>query len=56
MLGRDNAWTKDSARVTADALDALGRTAEAKALRELYGVVHQKKHKGTLNRKLTPHT
>jgi hypothetical protein len=25
-------WTKDSARVTADALDALGRTEEAKAL------------------------
>jgi hypothetical protein len=31
-------WTKDSARVTADALDALGRTEEAKALRERYGV------------------
>jgi len=30
--------TKDSARVTADALDALGRTEEAKALRERYGV------------------
>ena len=38
MLGRDNAWTKDSARVTADALDALGRTEEAKALRERYGL------------------
>ena len=37
-LGRDHAWTKDSARVTADALDALGRTEEAKALRERYGV------------------
>ena len=30
--------TKDSARVTAEALDALGRTEEAKALRERYGV------------------
>ena len=38
LLGRDHAWTKDSARVTADALDALGRTEEAKALRERYGV------------------
>ena len=27
VLGRDHAWTKDSARVTADALDALGRAA-----------------------------
>jgi hypothetical protein len=33
VLGRDHAWTKDSARVTADALEALGRTEEAKALR-----------------------
>ena len=37
-FGLDHAWTKDSARVTADALDALGRTEEAKALRERYGV------------------
>src|SRR5262249_44189272 len=29
---------KDIARVTADALDALGRTEEAKAMRERYGV------------------
>ena len=35
-LGLDHAWTKDSARVTADAL--LGRTEEAKALRERYGL------------------
>jgi hypothetical protein len=35
---RDHAWTKGSARVTADALDALGRAEEAKALREQYGV------------------
>ena len=37
-LGRDHDLTKDSARVTSDALDALGRTEEAKALRERYGV------------------
>ena len=37
-LGRDHSRTKDTARVTADALDALGRTEEAKALRERYGV------------------
>jgi tetratricopeptide (TPR) repeat protein len=37
-LGKDHKSTKDSARVTADALDALGRTEEAKALRERYGV------------------
>ena len=37
-LGRDHTWTKDSARVTADALDALGRAEDAKALRERYGV------------------
>jgi tetratricopeptide (TPR) repeat protein len=38
VLGRDHTWTKESARVTADALDALGRAEEAKALRERYGV------------------
>jgi Tetratricopeptide repeat len=38
VLGPNHGWTKDSARVTADALDALGRTEEAKALRERYGV------------------
>ena len=37
-LGSDHAWTKDSARVTADALEALGRTEDAKALRERYGL------------------
>ena len=37
-VGSDHAWTKESARVTADALDRLGRTEEAKALRERYGV------------------
>jgi hypothetical protein len=43
LLGRHHAWTKDSARVTADALDALGRTEEAKALREPYGVTEPEK-------------
>ena len=38
VLGRDHAWTKDSARVTADALDALGRAEEATVLRERYGL------------------
>jgi hypothetical protein len=38
LLARDHAWTKDSARVTADALDALGRTEEAKALRQRYAL------------------
>jgi tetratricopeptide (TPR) repeat protein len=37
ILGRYHTWTIDSARVTADALDALGRTEEAKALRKRYG-------------------
>ena len=37
-FGSDNPWTKDSARVTADALDALGRTEETKALRKRYRV------------------
>ena len=36
---------KDSARVTADALDALGRADEAKALRERYGVTEAEKPK-----------
>src|SRR5262249_58660300 len=37
VLGPDHASTQDSAFVTADALDALGRTEEAKGLRERYG-------------------
>jgi tetratricopeptide (TPR) repeat protein len=36
--GPNHPWTKDSARVTADALDALDRREEAKALRERYGL------------------
>ena len=42
LLGLNHDWIKDSARVTADALDALGRTEEAKALRERYGVTSSK--------------
>ena len=38
VLGRNHAWTKKTARVTADALDALGRTDEAQSLRERYGL------------------
>jgi len=37
-LGSDHPWTKNSAGATADALDALGRTDEAKALRARYGL------------------
>jgi tetratricopeptide (TPR) repeat protein len=36
-LGSNHPWTKDSAHITARALDALGRTAEAAALRQRYG-------------------
>jgi tetratricopeptide (TPR) repeat protein len=43
ILGPDHAWTKDSARVTADALDALGRAEEAKTLRERYGLAERDK-------------
>jgi hypothetical protein len=45
--GLNHRWTKDSARVTADALDALGRTEEAKALRERYGVTQSEKPKSS---------
>ena len=41
-LGPNHAWTKDSARVTADALDALGLTEEATALREKYEITPEK--------------
>ena len=37
-IGPHHSWTKDSARVTADALDALGRAEEAAVLREKYGI------------------
>ena len=39
VLGKSHKFTKDEgARVTAAALDALGRTDEAKVLRERYGL------------------
>jgi tetratricopeptide (TPR) repeat protein len=37
-LGCDHGWTKDSASVAAEALDALGRNEEAAALRGRYGI------------------
>ncbi len=36
--GPNHPWTKDSARVTADALAALDRASEAAALRERYSL------------------
>jgi Tfp pilus assembly protein PilF len=36
--GPQHLWTKDSARIAADALDALSRAEEAKALREKHGI------------------
>jgi hypothetical protein len=38
VVGASHIWTKDSASVTADALDALGRTEEATTLRIRYGI------------------
>jgi hypothetical protein len=37
-LGPNDPWTKDSARVTAEALDALGRAEDAGALRAHYAL------------------
>ena len=37
-FGKKNQWTKDAARITTDALDAVGRAEEAAALRARYGV------------------
>ena len=42
--GSIHPWTKDSVRVTADALDALGHGAEAAVLREKYGIVRADKN------------
>ena len=39
--GRSHPWTRDSAVVTADALAALGRAEEAKALRKKYSLEDQ---------------
>ena len=41
VLGPTHPWTKDSARVTADALAALGRPDEAAAIRARYRVEHE---------------
>jgi hypothetical protein len=38
LLGQAHPWTKNSASITADALDALGRADEAAALRARYGL------------------
>jgi tetratricopeptide (TPR) repeat protein len=38
ILGQNHPWTKGSASVSADALDALGRAGEAAALRARYGL------------------
>jgi hypothetical protein len=40
-------WTKDSARVAANALDTLGRAEEAQALRERYGLTEPEKPKAS---------
>jgi hypothetical protein len=37
-LGEDHRWTKDSARVSAEALAALGRTDEAAKLSARFGI------------------
>jgi hypothetical protein len=47
LLGRHHAWTRESARVTADALDAFGRTEDAKALRERYGLTELEEPKSS---------
>jgi hypothetical protein len=39
VLGAKDSWTKDAARVTADALAALGRTEETAELRARFGIV-----------------
>jgi hypothetical protein len=38
ILGRYHDWSKDSARVTAEALTELGRVEEAVALRTRHGI------------------
>ncbi len=43
LLGQNHSWTKDSATVTADALDALGRADEAAALRARFGLLREPK-------------
>jgi hypothetical protein len=36
--GKNGPWTKEAARITADALDAMGRAEEAAALRARYRI------------------
>jgi hypothetical protein len=38
VLGPNHRWTRDTACVTAEALDALGRADQAAAFRARYGV------------------
>jgi hypothetical protein len=38
LLGKNDPWKKESASITADALDALGRAGEAAALRARHGL------------------
>jgi tetratricopeptide (TPR) repeat protein len=40
-LGENHPWSKDSARITADALAKLGRAEEAVALRRRHGIEHE---------------
>ena len=40
-LGDNHSWTKDSARITADALAALGRADEAAEVRARYRIEHE---------------
>jgi TIR domain/NB-ARC domain len=47
MFPRDHRRVENSARIAADALDALGRTEEAKELRERYGVVDPENSKSS---------
>jgi hypothetical protein len=44
-LGASHPWSKESARVTADALDALGRAHEAAAVRERHGIAQGEEYK-----------
>jgi hypothetical protein len=47
VIGLKHSQTTQSARVTADALDALGRAEEAKALRERFGLTEPEKPKSS---------
>jgi hypothetical protein len=45
ILGPNQPWTQDSARVTAHALDVLDRSEEAAELRQRYGLKAPEKPK-----------